>query len=132
MSLTPRSRSNESVKRSSFVSVWVANGVLTGGIAGPSLGPREAMIVGEELAAELLEAGPGLRVLVLDLSDVHIVSSIGLGMCIDVCHRAHASGIRAVLFGLCPELAELFEAVKMDRLCTIVRSADQLQRAIAA
>ena len=54
--------------------------------------------------------------MVLDVSSVHMMQSVGLGMCIDIRNTADAFGIKTTLVGLRGRLAELFRMLKIDRL----------------
>jgi anti-anti-sigma factor len=117
---------------SSFVRIAYAGGVLVARLVGPSIGTREATIISRELNRALGTAGDGLRTLVLDMRGVQMMASMGLGMCIDARNRAGRSGAPTVVYGLCPELAELFRVMKVDRLYTIARNEAELSRALAA
>jgi anti-anti-sigma factor len=57
--------------------------------------------------------------LVLDFTDVQFVSSLGLGMCIDVRNTAENCNAETAIVGLTTHLKELFEMMRLDRLFTI-------------
>lgn len=118
--------------QSSFVKLAYAGGVLAARLAGPSIGEREATILTRELTAALATAGDRLRVLVLDMRNVRMMASMGLGMCIDARNRANRIGATTVVYGLCPELAQLFRVMKVDRLYRIARNEAELSRMLAA
>ncbi|MDY7109283.1 MAG: STAS domain-containing protein [Planctomycetota bacterium] len=117
---------------SSFVRIAYAGGVLVARLVGPSIGTREATIISRELRGALDTAGDGLRTLVLDMRGVQMMASMGLGMCIDARNRASRSGARTIVYGLCPELGQLFRMMKVDRLYRIARNEAELSRALAA
>ena len=117
---------------SSFVAVSYKAGVLTAQLTGPSVAEREATVISTEITRALTEIGSRLRVLVLDLREVQIMSSMGLGMCIDARNSAWQLGAETVIYGLCPQLAELFRMMKVNRLYRIARSEAELIAALAA
>lgn len=117
---------------SQFVSVTISRGVLTARFTGPSLGQREVPIVADELARHLAASAGRLRALVLDCSDVKMIPSIGLGLCVDLRNQAHRARAKTIVFGLNEQLTSLFKMMRVDRLCTMVDSADDLADAISA
>jgi anti-anti-sigma factor len=119
-------------KRSLFFTHTLKGGVLTIRPAGPSLGQREAAILNSEVRPILDKLGSRLRALVIDLSDVQAMASFGLGVCIEFRNTAHAFKAPTIVFGLSDELAAMFRLMKVDRLYTIVRSTQDLARALAA
>lgn len=61
--------------------------------------------------------------LVVDLSDVLLVTSTGLGMLVQVRAAAQAAGGKVVLAGLSGELVDLFRLTNLHRLFTITPDA---------
>jgi anti-anti-sigma factor len=128
-----RTRSDEPFKRSStFLRLQYDCGVLVALVRGPRVGEREAMIVSSELNAAFARVQRRLRVLVLDLSEVAHLSSMGLGMCIDARHRAAEHRAVTVLYGASRELRDLLRTVKVERLYRVANTEEELRRAIAA
>jgi anti-anti-sigma factor len=117
---------------SQFLKLAYGDGVLVARLAGPSIGTREASIISRELNRALDTAGGGLRALVLDMRGVQMMASMGLGMCIDARNRAGRGGASTVVYGLCPELGQLFRMMKVDRLYRIAHNEAELSRALAA
>ena len=115
-----------------FVEITMQAGVLTAGLIGPVIGQREGPIIADELIKQIEIAGSHLRLLVLDLSDVLGMSSMGLGMCIEVRNRAKAHHADTVLFGVNDELMGLIRMVKVDRLYHLANSDEELASLIAA
>ena len=115
-----------------FVSLTVNEGVLTARPTGPTLGQREAPIVAEDINAAIDAVAARLRLFVLDLSDIQMMPSFGLGMCIELRNRLHKCGVATVLYGLSDELEALFRMLKVDRLYIMPRTRGELARAIAA
>jgi anti-anti-sigma factor len=69
-----------------------------------------------ELAAEQSAAH-----LVVDLSKVHYMSSIGLGMLIGLRQKMRAGGGRLTLRGVSNDIYEMFDATKLTRLLDVQR-----------
>jgi len=117
--------------RSLFVSTTHRGGVITIRPAGPNLTERESIIITSEVTPYLEQLGKRLRGVVLDLSDVKMMSSFGLGLCLEFRNTAMAVGASTILVGMSRELRELFKMMKVDRLYTIA-DAKNVQSAIAA
>lgn len=96
-------------------------------IACPSIGQREAPIISGEIS-EAISGTPMPRggALVLDLSNVVMVTSIGLGMCIDIRRQAEASRLKPYLFGTNRQLLDILRMMKIDRQFTVVHGKDEL------
>lgn len=105
--------------RSLFVDVSYSNGILNACIVGPRIGEREAAIVANAVNAKIKEFGSKITSLVLDFTDVQFVSSLGLGMCIDVRNTAENCNADTAIVGLTTHLKELFEMMRLDRLFKI-------------
>ncbi len=113
-------------QKSLFVSVTYRNGVMNACLTGPRIGEREATIVANAVNSKLKEFGSRVNELVLDFSDVQFVSSLGLGMCIDVRNTAEKCQATTAIVGLTTHLKELFEMMRLDRLFLIEASKNQL------
>jgi anti-anti-sigma regulatory factor len=118
--------------RSAFFSIINKNGMLTLRPTGPSLTEREAIIISTEVKPIMERFGGGMRGLVLDLSEIKVMSSFGLGMCIELRNTAKTFNASTIILGLCEELTELFCMLKVDRLYTMVRNSKELAKAMAA
>lgn len=99
---------------------------------GPTLGQEEAAEAARIAAAAIEVAVDPLRRVVLDLSLLVGISSLGLGTCLDLRRRADARGAEVVLLGLNPHLESLFATMRLDRLFVIEASAETLARRMAA
>ncbi|MCA9283676.1 MAG: STAS domain-containing protein [Phycisphaerales bacterium] len=115
-------------KNSSFAKQRAKSGVLTVQLVGPTIGTREAPIVSEEVGAAIDSLKGGLKAVVLDLSDVTFMSSVGLGACINIRNRADAAKATAVLYGLAPDMKKLFKLMKLDRLYKVADSPEALKK----
>ena len=92
-----------------------------------SIGPREAGIIATEVSRMLLSATKG-KCLVIDLSRTNSLSSMGLGLCVDLRNRAVDAGLRPVLAGMNIQLTDLVRMMRVDRLFTITSSSNDLER----
>jgi anti-anti-sigma factor len=93
---------------------------------GPNVGQRETPIIQEDI-------GPYLKLktikfMVLDLSAVAFMSSMGLSMCIGARNAAATSGAQPVLYGLNKDLRSLMSMMKMDKLYKLVDTQDDLNK----
>lgn len=64
--------------------------------------------------------GGGGKNALLDLSGVGFVGSLGIRMLIAVARVVHRKGRQMVLFGVAPDVAEVFDTVSLDQLIPIV------------
>ena len=106
-------------RRSLFVDITFSNGTMYACVVGPRIGEREATVVANAVNAKLQQYGKKVVSLVLDFSEVQFISSLGLGMCIDVRNTAEQSNAKTSIVGLTAHLKELFEMMRLDRLFTI-------------
>jgi anti-anti-sigma factor len=130
MSESPTQAANH--KKTTLVEVRWAEPFLTIRPAGPQIGQRESPIITDEVSPFLKQAGKSLKVLVLDLTDVTFMSSMGLGMCIAFRNQANNVGAKAVLFGASSELLKLLAMMKIEKLYQIAKSEDELKSALQA
>ncbi|MEE2682256.1 MAG: STAS domain-containing protein [Planctomycetota bacterium] len=94
----------------------------------PAIGQREAPIVETEILDALADSPQGCKWLVMDFSAVSVLSSMGLGMCVELRRHAKERKMRTALFGLNGHLRDLFRMMKVDRLYKIVHSKDDLRK----
>ena len=111
-----------------FATTRFEQGVLTIRPAGPVIGQRDAKVIGEQVNRALAEAGADLRVLVFDLRDVQMMSSMALGVCIDARNHARQIGARPVMYAVSEQLGELFKMLRLSRLFTMARNEKHLRR----
>jgi anti-sigma B factor antagonist len=80
----------------------------------------------EELCEALIEdaSNRGWSRLLLDCSHLIFLSSLGLGALIRLDRRLRPSGGRLRLFGLSPDLRELFEITRIDRVVQLCDDRD--------
>ncbi|MFO0828204.1 MAG: STAS domain-containing protein [Phycisphaerales bacterium] len=125
--MTTGADTNPNHRKTTLVEIRWATPFLTIRPAGPQVGQRESPIITDEVQPFLKLAGKSLKAMVLDLSDVTFMSSMGLGMCIAFRNQAVANGGRAVLYGASKDLLALLAMMKIEKLYSIARSEDELR-----
>jgi anti-anti-sigma regulatory factor len=114
-----------------FVALERRDDVLRARFVCPTIGQREAPIILDEVSAAVVAAAPATKALLIDLTEVQVMSGLGLGMCTDLAGRARRRKMRTVIRGS-SELVDLLQSLRLDTGCTMVRDEDELERAIAA
>ncbi len=84
----------------------------------PAVGQREAPIVEEELKAAAVSANNRV---VLDLSSVTVLGSMGLGMLVTITKRCRDGGGKLAIIGLAPGLLDLIKLTKLDKFLIIAK-----------
>jgi len=93
----------------------------------PTIGQREAPVISAEIAEAIANSNlPKGSSLVIDMSAVTMLTSMGLGMCVDLRNRANAAKFRPYLTGASRSLLDLFRMMKIDRLYTVVFRREEL------
>ena len=113
------------------VTISERNGHVVVMVMTSTIGPRESV---EIVAAAAQAIGNGDRrgkCMVIDLSRVSLLPSMGLGTCIDLHNRALDRGMQSVVFGLNAHLSDLFKLMRVDRLFRTASSAAELERLLA-
>ncbi len=120
-------------RRSSFLHVQTVRGHLLARILCPAVGQREVPIIAQEAGDAMLELGDDAKGkwMVLDLAAVGTLSSMGLGMCVDLGNRARHAGMKPALFGARPSLLELLRLMKIDRQFQMVTEPQALDRLLS-
>lgn len=116
------------VGQSQFVQPTRCGRNLIAEVVVPSIGQREAPIIAMEVGSWIEELPRGRGYFILDMSAVTVISSIGLGMCLDLRHRAIEQGRQCVLYGLNRHLLDLFRMMKVDRMYKIVHGGAALRK----
>ncbi|MFM7480931.1 MAG: STAS domain-containing protein [Planctomycetota bacterium] len=123
-------RQEPSVKKTQLLETIWDGTVLIARPAGPNIGQREAPIVAQDLEPIMKGAGKAMKFMVLDLSAVQFMSSMGIGTCINCRNGAAALGAKPVLYGANKELRNLLTMMKIDKLFTIVDSREALNKLV--
>ena len=96
----------------------------------PSVGQHEAPVISLEFMEAFREAPSGCKWVVIDLSAVSVVSSMGLAMCLDIRKQAKERGMKTVLYGMNAHLRGLFRMMRVERLYKLIHSKDDLKAII--
>ena len=112
-----------------YVEFTHPGGCLVAKIITPSVGQNEAPLIREQVLAEFSKATRG-RYFILDLSHVSLVTSLGLGMCVDLRNCAEKAGLKPAVFGLNRHLLDLFRLMRIERLFTILSTRQEFDSAI--
>lgn len=107
------------------------SGHLVATVVVPSVGQAEAPTIREQIAAQLRQLPKG-KAFVLDLTRVSLLSSMGLGTCVDLRNTANEAGLRPVVYGMNRHLVDLFKLMKIDRLFTVLRTQQELDDILAS
>lgn len=106
------------VSNAAFVEVKQIDRGAVARITCPAVGQREAPIVEEELKTA---AGSANNRLVLDMSAVTVLGSMGLGMLVTITKRCRDGGGRLAICGLSPALLDLIRLTKLDKFLVIAK-----------
>lgn len=117
-------------KRTTLADLLWDGSMLRVRLVGPSVGQRESPLISEEINEFLAAAGDRLKFLVLDLSGVTFMSSMGLGVCIAARNEAARRKAQSLLTGLRPELQKVFKMMKIDQMYRICPAEADLRKAM--
>lgn len=115
-----------SQKKSSFVEIELRPALLYAKFVGPQVGQRESPIISQEVEPYIKQAGGAMKHFVIDLQSVTFMSSMGLGICIALRHKAVAAGARPILYGTSKELQQAFALMKIDKLFSFAKNQAEL------
>jgi anti-anti-sigma factor len=113
-------------KKTTLVEIDVRETLLYVKLLGPQVGQRESPIISQEVEPYLRSASKSLKHFIIDLKGVTFMSSMGLGVCIALRHKAAASGAKPILFGTSKELLQLFTMMKIDQLYKFAKDQTEL------
>jgi anti-anti-sigma factor len=113
-------------KKTTLVEIDVRETLLYVKLVGPQVGQRESPIISQEVEPYLRSAGKGMQHFIIDLQSVTFMSSMGLGVCIALRHKAAAAGAKPILFGTSKELLQLFTMMKIDQLYKFAKDQAEL------
>lgn len=127
MSSYSLSSTNRETALSQFVAIERYPKGLLARVTCPTIGQREAPIISAEVSEALASANlPKGGSFVLDVSGVTMLTSMGLGMCVDLRNRASSAKLKPHLTGTSRSLLDLFRMMKIDRLYTVVYAREDL------
>lgn len=91
------------------------------------VGQREAQVI----EAEVKTAAPSKHWrVVMDVSTVTLLASMGLGMLVTLHKTCAAGGGRLVIYGMSNELAGLLKVTHLDKVLKIVKTRDDAVKAL--
>lgn len=120
---------SQSEGTSLFVNFENDGAVLIARIVGPNIGQRESEIIVQAFKAAL-DADKDSRHLLVDMSEVTFMNSMGIGMLVDIRSQAAGKKMNLVMGGVKPELEQLLKMVRLDKLFTICTNDKQLAKAL--
>lgn len=115
-----RSASAESFSDRSIAEIERAGTTLLARVRCPLLGQHEAPELARIVGGAIERSPSPPATLVLDLSAVSAISSMGLGTCLDLRRRGDAVGAETILLGLSSHLRNVLCTMRLDRLFTIL------------
>ncbi len=113
-----------------FVTPRVEGRCLTLRLRGPSINERESFIITTEAAKSIEAADDVCAFLVLDMQEISFISSMGIGMLLDLRKRATARKMKIVLANVGDQLNTLLSIVKLEKLLSVCNSERDLKRAL--
>lgn len=116
--------------KSMFVTPRVEGRSLTLTLRGPSIDEREATIITNEASTYIEQADDVCSFLVLDMRQISFVSSMGIGMLLDLRNRAGQRNMKIVLAHVGDQLNTLLSIVKLEKVLSICTSDRDLKRAL--
>jgi len=119
-----------SKKKTPLIEIDWNGSVLILRLVGPNIGQRESPIITEEFNPYFKKHGTLIKHMVLDMTTVSFMSSMGLGMCIACRNLASAQGSSSILYGLNKDLLALMSMMKIEKMYKIAKSNDELQKLI--
>ena len=117
-------------KKTPLVEIDWNGAVLILRLVGPNVGQRESPIITDEFNPYFKKHGKAIKHMVLDLTNVTFMSSMGLGMCIACRNLANAQGASSILFGMNKDLQALMAMMKIEKMYKIARNNDELQKLV--
>lgn len=107
----------EAVHESTFVRAEANDGGLVAFVLSEKVSDREAKVVEQEILAAADAHG---HAVIVDLSEVMLLTSSGIGMLVQVHKACAAKKGKAIFCGIMPEILETLKMTRMDKLFTIV------------
>lgn len=111
-----------------FVDFEPAGHALIGRIVAGKITEREAGVIADEVKAKAPAAAWRVA---LDLSDVALLASAGLGSLLAINRACADAGGRLAIFGLNDDLAGVMKIARLDRVLTIKPGRDDALKALA-
>lgn len=113
---------------STHLAIETTDRAVVGIVRTEKVGGREAQI----LETELRKAAPARQWrLVIDLSDVTLLASMGLGLLVTLHKEASNNGGRVAICGLRPEIVQLLKVTHLERVLKIYADRDAALKAVS-
>ena len=116
------------MENATFLSTASEKGALVARIECNCIGQRETTVLQGELLAT---AERGHWRLVIDMTEVTILTSVGIGMFITLHKKCRENKGRLALYGLRPEILDLLKLTRLDKLLQISKDRDAAVKAVA-
>lgn len=113
---------------SSFVNTSITGGVLVGRLDREKIGEYESPVIRGEIEAA---AAKTAWKVVLDLSEVRMVASAGLGLFVTLNKTCKDKGGKFAICNLDETLAQVFEMTKLHRVMTIAPTTEAAVKAVS-
>lgn len=105
-----------------------ARSVACGRVECNVIGQRETTAIQPELLQASEKAGGRL---IVDLSNVTMLTSVGIGMFVTLHNKSKELKGRLALFGLKPDIIELLKLTRLDKLFLIAKDREAAVKAVA-
>ena len=117
-------------KKTSYVEMIWDGSILIVRPEGPNIGQREAPIMSGDIDPHMKSLGKAIKFMVLDLSSVQFMSSMGIGTCINCRNGAAALGAKPILYGANKDLRALLAMMKIEKLFAVADSRESLNKLV--
>lgn len=114
-----------------FVQISNRGGVVFVTPVGPTIGERESNIIREDVGRALEPLVDEMTHLVLDMSKIEFMSSVGIGMCVDLRNLANSHGAEAIITGANRAMQELFKLVQLHKKFKVAADDSAVQKLLA-
>lgn len=113
---------------STHVSIDRTDRAVVAAVRCEKIGAREAQI----LESELRSAAPSRQWrMVIDLTEVEMLASMGLGMLVTMHKDCNANGGKMAIMGLKPDIANLLKITHLERVLKIAPDRDAALKVVA-
>ena len=120
---------SETEVKSLFAQTRIEGKAMVATLRGPSIAQRESEIIAEVLSKQIETADDLCLYLILDMKQVEFLSSMGIGLLIDLQARAKARKMKTVLSNVGDKLDTLLRLVKLEKVLVLCRNDRELAKA---
>ncbi|HMN40093.1 MAG TPA: STAS domain-containing protein [Phycisphaerales bacterium] len=109
------------MSEASYIQVLPHTSCLLGHVTAEKVGARESQIIEQELRA----SAPGKKwKIVLDLNEVTVLASMGLGMLVSLHKTCSQEGGRLVVCGLREDIVQVMKITHLDRILKVAKDRE--------